>query len=218
MVHTGVGSAAPSRAQRKERTRQALLDAAVRLLADQGLSSLSLREVSRAAGIVPAAFYRHFADMGQLGVALAEQSLGGMRTAERMVRVGLTGGDELIEQSMAVLVDEVRRHPERYRFLARERFGGVAVVRRAIEDQLQRGADELAADLMRADLHATAGYLRDWPEADVRMATTLIADHMWQTAAALLDVVEHPVALAALRERATQQLRLIVVGCRNWPG
>lgn len=206
-----------SRSDRKQLTRQALLDAAVRLLADQGLSSLSLREVTRAAGIVPAAFYRHFADMGQLGVALVEQSLGGMRDAERMVRVGLTGSDELIEQSMAVLVEEVRRHPERYRFVARERYGGVAVVRRAIEEQLRRGADELAADL-RSDHLDAADYLRDWPAEDVRMATTLFVDHMWQTAAALLDVVDDPDALAALRDRATRQLRLIVAGCENWRG
>ncbi|ATO12536.1 TetR family transcriptional regulator [Micromonospora sp. WMMA2032] len=206
-----------SRSARKELTRQALLDAAVHLLADQGLSSLSLREVTRAAGIVPAAFYRHFADIGQLGVALVEQSLGGTRDAERMVRIGLTGSDELIEQSMAVLFEEVRRHPERHRFIARERYGGVAVVRRAIEEQLRRGADELAADLVSGDLDAAA-YLRDWPAEDVRMATTLFVDHMWQTAAALLDVVDDPRAMADLRDRATRQLRLVVAGCEHWRG
>ncbi|MFG2057640.1 TetR family transcriptional regulator [Micromonospora sp. NPDC048930] len=218
MAHTREGAEARGRAQRKELTRQALLDAALRLLADRGLSSLSLREVTRAAGIVPAAFYRHFDDMGQLGVALVEQSLGGMRGAERMVRVGLTGSDELIEQSMAALVDDVRRHPEGYRFLARERYGGVAVVRHAIEEELQRGADELAADLIHDDLNATAGYLREWPAEDLRMATALIANHMWQTAAALLEVIDNPVATAALRDRVTRQLRLIVLGCRNWRG
>jgi AcrR family transcriptional regulator len=34
--------------------------ASLRLLEDRSFSALSLREVTREAGIVPAAFYRHF--------------------------------------------------------------------------------------------------------------------------------------------------------------
>ena len=44
-----------SRQERKLRTRQALLDAALELLADRGFASLSLREVTKQAGIVPTA-------------------------------------------------------------------------------------------------------------------------------------------------------------------
>jgi AcrR family transcriptional regulator len=41
-----------SRADRKERTRQRLLDVTFRLIADRSLASISLREVARDAGIV----------------------------------------------------------------------------------------------------------------------------------------------------------------------
>src|SRR5690606_22108465 len=49
-----------SRAARKERTRQALLDAGLRLAADHTLAAVSLRHIAREVGIVPTAFYRHF--------------------------------------------------------------------------------------------------------------------------------------------------------------
>ncbi|MPZ67865.1 MAG: TetR family transcriptional regulator, partial [Pseudonocardiaceae bacterium] len=51
------------RGQRKQRTRRALLDAALGLLDTHAFASLSLRQVAREAGIVPTAFYRHFTDM-----------------------------------------------------------------------------------------------------------------------------------------------------------
>src|SRR5690554_3445393 len=44
----------------KARTRRALLDGALELLTDRSLDNLGIREVTRAAGVAPAAFYRHF--------------------------------------------------------------------------------------------------------------------------------------------------------------
>ena len=50
------------------RTRRAIVAAALHLLAERSFSGLSLREVTREAGIVPAAFYRHFDSMEALGL------------------------------------------------------------------------------------------------------------------------------------------------------
>ena len=50
-----------SRVKRKEKTRRAILDAALALSADSTLVALSLRQVAKEVGIVPTAFYRHFA-------------------------------------------------------------------------------------------------------------------------------------------------------------
>ncbi|HKL51527.1 MAG TPA: TetR family transcriptional regulator, partial [Wenzhouxiangellaceae bacterium] len=51
-------AASGSRSAQKQRTREHLLDAALNLMeAGRGFSSLSLREVTREAGVVPAAFY-----------------------------------------------------------------------------------------------------------------------------------------------------------------
>ncbi|MBV1920994.1 MAG: TetR family transcriptional regulator, partial [Pseudomonadales bacterium] len=49
-----------TRAAQKQRTREAIISAALRKLnEDKGLSSLSLREVAKEAGIAPTSFYRH---------------------------------------------------------------------------------------------------------------------------------------------------------------
>ena len=64
------------RAEQKQQTRHALMDAARSLMdSGRGFGSLSLREVSRTAGIVPTGFYRHFQDMDELGLALVAEAL-----------------------------------------------------------------------------------------------------------------------------------------------
>ena len=208
--------AAGARAAEKGMTRQALLDAALELSADKGLSSVSLREVARAAGVVPAAFYRHFTDVAALGVAVVDQSLGRLRGASRLIRSGLAATDEVIDRTMELMVAEIRAHPAGYLFIARERYGGVPAVRDAIREQLRRSADELAEDLSHSGA-AEVSYLHDWSVEDLRMATTLIVDHVVQTAAHLLDV-QDPATVEEMRTNATRQLRLIVLGCRAWPG
>ena len=56
------------RSERKQATRHAIIDAALKLSAERGFSSLSLRSVAKKAGIAPTSFYRHFADMDELGL------------------------------------------------------------------------------------------------------------------------------------------------------
>lgn len=211
MTHT-VGA----RAAQKLQTRQALLAAALELMNRRSLSSLSLREISRAAGIVPAGFYRHFPDVESLGVALVEQSLGGLRTAVRAVRVGITDSDEIARRSVQALAAEVRHQRAEFLFVVRERYGAMPGVRRAIREQLQLFGEELATDLLRGNA-APAEVLRRWPPDDVRMLTTFIVDHLVTTAAAIIEVPPADRAAGDLViERARRQLQLIVIGGRHW--
>src|SRR3954462_13880334 len=113
-----------TRPQQKARTRQTLLDAALALMEHRSLGSIGLREITRAAGITPAAFYRHFPDVDSLGVALVEQSLGSLRSSVRTVRDGLSPSDEVISRSIDILARQVQADPEHFRFIARERHGG----------------------------------------------------------------------------------------------
>jgi AcrR family transcriptional regulator len=217
MTHTaGTTRTARPRAAQKLRTRQALLAAALDLLEHQSLGSLSLREVTRAVGIVPAGFYRHFPDIESLGVALVEESLGGLRTAMRSVRSGLTDSDEIIRRSLGVLARNVRANRAQFRFVVRERYGGLPRVRQAIADQLRQSGDELATDLLAGRI-ATVWDPARWPPEDLDMLTGLIVDHMLLTAAAILDVpTDRPAAGRQVLELAAKRLRLIVVGSRHW--
>ncbi|MER7282508.1 TetR family transcriptional regulator [Dactylosporangium sp. NPDC000244] len=207
-----------TRVEQKAHTRQALLDTALRLLEDRSLDSLGLRELTREVGIVPTAFYRHFPDVASLGVALVEQCLGGLRTAVRAVRDGIADSDAVISRSLSVLVAQLHERREHFRFIARERHGGVAPVRRAIREQLDLSAAELATDLLTRRLpHVTA--LERWEAQDVRMLATLIVDHVVQTAAALLELPPGDEAAASdTIDMADRQLRLIALGSRHWPG
>ncbi|GII24513.1 TetR family transcriptional regulator [Planosporangium mesophilum] len=215
MTHTPPSTLGP-RATQKLQTRQALLQAVLRLTEHQSLGGLSLREVSRAAGIVPAGFYRHFPDMESLGVALVEQSLGGLRTALRAVRVGLTESDEIARRSVEVLAREVRAQRDQFRFISRERYGGMQRVRQAIHDQLRLISEELATDLRSGDVTASS-VLADWSEEDVRILTDMIVNHMTSTAAAIVDVPPgRPAVGHQVIATATTQLQLIIVGARHW--
>ena len=60
--------------KQKEKTSQALIDAALELCAEEGYASLSLRSVARKAGIAPTSFYRHFREIDEMGVEMAAQA------------------------------------------------------------------------------------------------------------------------------------------------
>ena len=202
---------AATRQEQKERTRRALLDAATGLLKHQNLSSVGLREVTRAAGIVPAAFYRHFRDMDELGAALVEESLGELLPLLREARQGLTDPDESIRRSLDLLVGYMESHQGTFRIIAREKSGGVAPVRQVICDKLRQATEELASDL--AGLPAYGGWRRD----DITMVADLFVSHIVQLATALLDVpADQPAEARRIIAVARRQLQLIIVGRRHW--
>jgi TetR/AcrR family transcriptional regulator, fatty acid biosynthesis regulator len=208
MVREAVVSAG-TRQERKQRTRQSLLDAALRLLADRSLASLSLREVARAVGIVPTAFYRHFASMDDLGVALVEESMRTLRTMIREVRT--QQATEAIRGTVAVLARQVRAREAHFRFLVRERYGGTPAVRRAIGLELRLIASELAVDLGRFP------GMEKCTADDLRMAADLMVGAMLNIVLALLEVDPHHAEdeqqVAIIAEK---QLRLIALGLSRW--
>lgn len=203
-----------TRRARKERTRQAILDAALALLEDEGFGQLSLRQIAREVGIVPTAFYRHFSSLDELGLTLVDESLSTLRQMMRAAREDMAAYDSVIRQSVQVLVDHVHANRAHFSFIARERFGGHAPVRRAIRQELELLSQELAHDL------SVLPNLRAWSDEDLRMLSDLIVDAMVSTVELLLTV---PADDAAEEERivrkANKQLRVIVVGISGWqPG
>ncbi|WP_231949467.1 TetR family transcriptional regulator [Alloactinosynnema sp. L-07] len=195
-----------SRQERKQRTRQALLDAALR--AEESLASLSLREVTREVGIVPTAFYRHFASMDELGVVLVEESMRTLRAMLREARRNPAG--DAIRGSVSILVNQVDGYGPHFRFLLRERHGGVEPVRRAIHAELRLLGSELATDLGRFP------GMSGWSADDLRMAADLMVGGMLSIVTALLDVGDHPGDRAEVVSVAERQLRLIVLGMSRW--
>jgi TetR/AcrR family transcriptional regulator, fatty acid biosynthesis regulator len=200
-----------SRAERKERTRQALLDVTLRLIGSRSLASISLREVARDAGIVPTAFYRHFDSMDALGVELVDESMRPLRQMIRNARRGVAANSDIIKGTVQILGEQVRAHPAQFRFLIRERYGGVGAVRRAIDTELRLFTSELAVDLARL----TAGF--DWTADDLEMAADLMVSAMLGVVMDLLEIDQrHGDDESAILARAEQQLRLIALGMGSW--
>ncbi|MEV3988906.1 TetR family transcriptional regulator [Streptomyces sp. NPDC049837] len=196
------------RQAQKQKTRQALLDAALQLLEDQSLSSLGLREVTRAVGVAPAAFYRHFRDTADLGVALVDEALGSLHGTIRTTLAATGDSDERIAATVELIAGLVREYPAHVRFIARERHGGVAPVREAIGGQLDRFAREVADEL--AGHPESTGWERD----DLLMLAGLYVDHMVMTASAFLATP--PDAWDRVARTARRQLRLVSLGRRHW--
>ncbi|MET8564453.1 TetR family transcriptional regulator [Streptomyces flaveolus] len=200
-----------TRQAQKQKTRQAFLDAALALLEEQSLSSLGLREVTRAVGVAPTAFYRHFRSTADLGVALVDEALGSLHPMVRTT-VSTTGdSEERITRAIELIARHVDAYPAHVRFIARERHGGVQPVREAIRSQLHRFAEEVKAELAK-DPEAAG-----WSDDDLLMLAHLYVDQMLITASLFLEALEAP---AEERERvaqlATRQLRLISIGRSHW--
>jgi AcrR family transcriptional regulator len=202
------------RRAQKEQTRQALLDAGLRLLDTQSLSSLGLREVTREVGVAPAAFYRHFPDIAALGVALVGEALGSLHGAITAALAD-AGPDPdpqaLIDRTVAVTAAYVDEHRPHIRFIARERYGGVRAVREAIAAQLALFTREVAAAL--AAQPSSAG----WRPEEVEMLAGLYVDHMVTTAAALMEAPQDdPAARAAITDAARLRMRVVSLGRAHW--
>ncbi len=204
-----------SRQAQKERTREAILDAALALTREQGFAQISLRQVTREAGIVPTAFYRHFDSMEELGLALVAQSFVTLRT---MVRNAMDDAQNdpsvfanIIDSSAEILVRVVKENKAHFAFIARERFGGHGVVREAIRRELDQFVSELAVVLARLP------NIKSWSIDDVHMVSRLFVRNMVSHAEEVIEIPDGRSDLEEkVRQEARREMRLIVLGFEDW--
>lgn len=202
---------AVSRQAQKERTREAILAAALELSQTQGFAQLSLRQVSRQAGVVPTAFYRHFESMDELGLALVEQSFTTLRQMIRDAQRDPHVFDNIIDSSAEVLVDAVKHNKAHFAFVSRERVGGSPAVRQAIRHELDLFVSELAVVLARLP------NIETWSTDDVQMVSRLFVRNMVSNAEEVVEMpANRPDLEKRIKEGARRQMRLIVVGFRDW--
>ncbi|KRE33855.1 TetR family transcriptional regulator [Mycobacterium sp. Soil538] len=198
-----------TREQRKEATRRAIVDAALHLLAERSFTALSLREVTREAGIVPAAFYRHFDSMEALGLVLIDESFRSLRDMLRGARAGKLDPNRVIESSVDILIDGVQERREHWLFIGRERNSGVTVLRYAIRTEIRLITSELAIDLARFP------GLNTWSGEDLNILASVFVNSMIVIAESLEDTTD-PATVAEIRRIAIKQLRMITIGVAGW--
>lgn len=199
-----------TRGERKERTRRAILDAALGLCEESSLVALSLRQVAKEVGIVPTAFYRHFDSIEALGLALVDESFVSLRAMLRDIRRGDPSYGAVVDRSITTLVEHVHQQHDHFLFIARERAAGPLSVREAIRHEIELCERELSTDLAR--LPGTDA----WSGEDLRILSNLIVMAMVATAEAILSAPPRPEAEKQIVETARAQLRMVLVGALNW--
>ncbi|MBP8264857.1 MAG: HTH-type transcriptional repressor FabR [Pseudomonas sp.] len=202
------------RAEQKQQTRQALMEAALSLMhSGRGFGSLSLREVTRLAGVVPTAFYRHFSDMDELGLALVAEVGQTFRATLREVRRNEFELGGLIEASTRIFLDAVQANHNQFLFLAREQYGGSQAVRQALGELRQLITDDLATDLRLMNR------LPQLDDAALGVLSDLVVKTVFATLPELIDppAANLPPHLQP-EAKITQQLRFIMIGGKHWQG
>lgn len=194
---------------RRERTRRALMDAALELMQEaHSFNAISLREVAREAGVVPSAFYRHFDDMSALGLALVMESLEAMRSELRVIRHELTDARLWIEESAHAFQNFLEEHKQSTHFLLRERYGSNITLRQAIAQGLALQESELSTDLARLPLTQA---LNTEQIADLSALVVNTTISYAEATLAASEDVQHQ----QLKRRLTAHLRLIFAGVQQ---
>ena len=202
------------RLEQKQQTRKALMEAARNLMdSGRGFGSLSLREVTRLAGIVPTGFYRHFQDMDELGMALVAEVGETFRATLSEVRRNEFEMGGMIEASTRIFIDAVAANRGQFLFLAREQYGGSQAVRQALGELRKRITEDLSRDLQ---------LMSRMPGLD-KLALEVLADLVVKAVFATLpDLIDPPASNqpAHLRPEAKiiEQLRFIMIGGKHWRG
>lgn len=191
-----------SRQQQKERTRQSIIDATFRLLdAQRSLSSVSLREVTREAGIAPTSFYRHFSSVDELGLTLVDEAGLTLRQLMRKARSRFNSESSVIQTSVDTFMEYVATQSTVFRLLLREQSGTSEAFRTAVSREIKFFTQELT-DFIATDTKLSDDIASLQAEAMVKLVFSAGAEAV-ELSAKQRDALSHRVVI---------QLRFIAKG------
>lgn len=209
------------RDERKQQSRQALLDAALKLsTSGRSFSTISLREIAREVGLVPTAFYRHFEDMEKLGEALVEQVSGRLHEVILQLRQGyLSNENAKTQTSIKLFFRAVDQSPQDWIFLIAERWGGSVTIRDEITKEIDILINDLSKDLNENnrfkhvqsadDLYVMSSILIN---LSFTWAMTWLNLNTCYTGGELIDKQQQYI------EQVSTEVRLLFRGIANWQG
>lgn len=195
-------------------TRRALLDAALYQVQKTGsLGATSLRQVTRKAGVVPTAFYRHFKDMDTLGLTLVDESFRTLRQMMKEVRKQSLPPQQIIRSSVENYFDYMSQHHQHFLFVAKERYTGNPILRSAIKQEIRLFTSELATDLSRLLP------VEKVSAEDLQIMAALVVNTLASATQLMVELTELEHSDAAQRdliEATDKQLRIITLGIAAW--
>lgn len=187
--------------------REDLIVAALALVGPhRSVSTLSLREVARAAEIAPNSFYRHFRDTDELAVALIEQAGSSLRTIIGQARHRASPERSVVRSSVEAFFEQLRADDKLLHLLLREGTAGSEAFKQAVEHQLRFFEEELCVDLIRLAEAANAPLHE--PALVARAITRLV--FAFGASAMELPPERDPELITQL----STMLRMIIVGAR----
>ena len=201
-----------SRSERKDLTRASLLQAALALIGEgRSFTSLGIREIAREAGLVPNAFYRHFRNTDELGLALVEEMGITLRRLLREARQTDVAANSMVRRSVQVYYQYVKQNRLQFLFISSERSGGSRILRLAIRNDVTHFTHEMAQDFRRLGIYP------DMPTSSLQMVCGLIVNTMLAAATEILDLPsEQPLLEAEMIENFVHQLQVVLLGARCW--
>ncbi len=193
-----------SRTEQREKTRSAIVQAALNLSAEKGFPALSLREVTREAGVAPATFYRYFVDMEELGLAMVDEVGLSLRSLMRKARHRVKMEGSVVNTSIETFMMFIDRNPQLFKLLMGDRAGGPRSFREAITKEKQRFIDELIDDLSRDSPN------RNQPLSHIEVVAEMIVNLVFDGGIEAIDLPKEkrqPIA-----EKLMLELRIILTG------
>ncbi|MGS2722046.1 HTH-type transcriptional repressor FabR [Paraglaciecola aestuariivivens] len=191
-----------NRQEQKLRTRRSIIEAAFMLLDERrSLSSISLREVARVAGIAPTSFYRHFKDIDELGLTLVDEAGLALRQLMRQARLRIASGGGVINTSVDTFMEFITANNNVFRLLLREHTGTSMAFRAAVLREIKHFNVELTDYTM-----STTGL----PYNIANLQAEAMVKLVFSAGAEALDASKEQKSIVA--ERVKLQLRFVANG------
>lgn len=188
-------------------TAQEVMDAAVGLLdSNRSVSTLTLREIARAAGIAPNTFYRHFRDVDELTVAVIDQAGRRLRGVIRESRQYAALENGVIRSSVEAFMKQLDGEDQYLQVLLREMSTGPEPFRLAVDRELTYFEDELRDELERTKSGSPITIYK--PELVAKAITRLVF-----TMGAIASDTP-PERRAEISEHTIEMIRMIALGAQ----
>ncbi len=209
---TSTSEPALNRSVRKDLTRSNLLQAALNLMGQgRSFTSLALREIAREAGVVPNAFYRHFRNTDELGLALVEEvgiTLRRLLREERQINIA---PKDRLRRSVAVYQEYVKTHRLQFMFISGERSGGSRILRLAIRNDVNHFTNEMAQDFRSLGLYPNMS------TPSLQMMCSLIVTTMFSVATEILDLPpDQPLLESEMQQNFVGRVQIVLLGASMW--
>ena len=155
-------------------SREDIMDAALRLVGpNRSISTLSLREITREAGIAPNSFYRHFESTEELAITIINLSGYTLRTVVGQARVKTQELNKgIVRKSVETFIEQLYADGHYLPILLREGIVGTDRYKDAVKQQLAFFEQELTEDII--SISKKAGNVPVRPELIARGITRLV--------------------------------------------